>query len=458
MEDFLYKFLSLYNRMPLPMRQFLGYLYRLIPERIRYGSFYSEYLNRLDYFGRLNDLSQVAAEQEKLLRAQVNHAIDKIPYYKNYERLNTAGDLSKYPVISKQTIIDHYNDFIRPGSEKERIRANTGGSSGTPLAFYLHKGVSRPKEKAHFKWYWGQYGYKPGSRMLMVRGNPLQNNRTFEHRTIDNILNVSCYNINEDTIQPVLNRINAVKPWFIHAYPSSLKVLTTLLEPLKSRVKFKPRALFLGSEHLPDNDRKLFADFYQAPVVNWYGHSEALVHGGNCPYSDEYHFYPAYGYLELLDDNGQPVTTPGSEGRLVATGFDNRVMPLIRYDTGDTGILSDTKECRCGFRGPSLTKITGRGQDYVVLSDNTRVSLTAFIFGQHLEAFRRIREMQVIQNKKGKLEICIVKNHDYTINDEDKLVDTLTNSVNGKIEVSVSYIDTVPKTPRGKNIFFVTKL
>lgn len=458
MEDFLYRFLSLFNRLPLPVRQGLGHLYRFLPLRIRYGSFYAEYLKRLDHFSTLNDSSEWINKQEKLLTNQVNYAIDHIAFYRDYKKIHSAADLLHYPVITKQTIIDHYNDFIRPDSEKERIRANTGGSSGTPLEFFLQKGVSRPKEKAHFTWYWGQYGYKPGSRMLMVRGNPLANNRTFEHRTIDNLLNVSCYNINEDNIQPVLNEINISKPEFIHAYPSSLKVLTALLEPFKSNIQFKPRALFLGSEHLPESDRKLFADFYRAPVVNWYGHSERLVHGGNCPYSGDYHFYSAYGYLELLDEHNHRVTTPGQEGRIVATGFDNRVMPLIRYDTGDTGILSERKECRCGFKGISLQKITGRGQDYIVLSDDTRVSLTAFIFGQHLDAFKKIREMQVIQEEKGKLELCLVKNHDYNLKDEGKLIDTLCASVNGKIKVSVSYINSVPKTPRGKNIFFVSKI
>ncbi len=458
MEDFLYRFLSLFNKLPLPVRQSLGRIYQIIPARLKYGRFYSRYHSRLEFFSHLTTAAQINEEQGKLLVQQVNAAVESVPFYKPLQKLNTPEDIRHFPVITKKTILDHYEAFLNPQLKNKRLKANTGGSSGTPLEFYIEKDVSRPKEKAHFNWYWGMSGYKPGDPMLMVRGVPLQGNKTHEYRTVDNILNVSCFTVNETNILPVLDSINRFSPRFIHAYPSSLKVITSLLEPYRSRIEFKPRALFLGSEFLSTDDRKGFEAFYQAPAINWYGHSERLVHGGNCPYSGEYHFYPAYGYLELLDDNDNQVTAAGAEGRIVATGFDNRVMPFIRYDTGDMGILSGNNECSCGFRGTSLQKISGRGQDVILLTDGTRVSLTAFIFGQHLEAFDKIRELQVIQNKAGEVELAVVKSPGFTSKDEKSVMDTLSRSVNGKIKLYIRYVSSVSKTPRGKNIFFISKL
>ena len=229
-------------------------------------------------------------------------------------------------------------------------------------------------------------------------------------------------------------------------------MITSLLEPCRGEIKFHPKALFLGSEHLPEADRQLFESFYQAPAANWYGHSESLIYGGNCPCSEEYHFYPSYGYMELLDDEGQDVTVPGKEGRIVATGFDNRVMPFIRYDTGDRGVLSAKRECRCGFRGTSLS-IAGRGQDVILLCDGTRVSLTAFIFGQHLQAFEKIREMQVIQNQAGELELAIVKSPAFSAKDEKSVIETLQRSVNGKLKLTVD-IFLCFQNPQGKKYLF----
>ena len=51
------------------------------------------------------------------------------------------------------------------------------------------------------------------------------------------------------------------------------------------------------------------------------------------------HISPDAGLLELLDANMQPVAA-GVEGTVYCTGFLNYDQPLIRYNIGDTIILS----------------------------------------------------------------------------------------------------------------------
>jgi phenylacetate-CoA ligase len=45
-------------------------------------------------------------------------------------------------------------------------------------------------------------------------------------------------------------------------------------------------------------------------------------------------------YVEILDDADQPIRQPGQEGRIVVTSLVQRLMPFIRYDTGDMGAWS----------------------------------------------------------------------------------------------------------------------
>jgi len=458
MEDFLYRFLTIFQALPLPVKRLAGWLYNLLPKGMKYGAFYREYLERIDEFESFGSLKQSLEEQEGLLLGQVNQAIETIPSYRHYPQVESMADFRMLPVIDKSHILGNAEGFRNPNLTNRCIRANTGGSSGTPMEFFIEKDVSRPKEKAHFDWYWSQFGYRSGDRILMIRGNPLRGNRSFEYSPIGNTLNVSCYNINEHNIKEVIARINRFRPRFIHAYPSSLKIITSLLEKYKEKIGFRVEALFLGSEHLMRADREYFKEFYGGQVVNWYGHSERLVHGGNCSCSDEFHFFPFYGFMELLDNQDKPVTRPGSEGRIVATGFDNRVMPFIRYDTGDRGILSESTGCGCGYRGLSLKEISGRGQDFIILSDGTRVSLTAFIYGQHLEAFRKIREMQVEQSKEGEIRIRLVRNETFTTSDAEKMISTLSDSVDQKLKIGLEYVDALQKTARGKSRFFISHL
>ncbi len=458
MEDYLYKLLSTYNSLPIPIKKFFGKIYNKIPRTIRYGNFYSLYNRRIQDFNSQNDYQEIIKMQNRILFEQVNDAIKSVKFYKKYEECLSLDVFHKYPIIDKKTIVSHFSDFLNPLYSNKRIKTNTGGSSGNPMEFFLQQNVSRAKEKAHFDWYWSQFGYKPNDKMLMIRGMPLNSNRSFEYNSIDNLLVISCYNINENNIKEMLKHINKFKPIFIHAYPSSLKIITILLEPYRVKFDFNIKAIFLGSEHLTDADRHYFTTFYQAKVVNWYGHSERLIHGGNCPFSDDFHFYPSYGYVELLDEDNHPIHETNTIGKIVATGFDNNAMPLIRYDTGDLGELSNKTKCQCGFTGLNLRKINGRGQDYIVLSDRTKVSLTAFIFGQHLEAFKHIIEMQVVQKIIGEIEINIVKSSTFTKYHEKSLRNTLLKSINYNLEIKLNEVLNIPKTHRGKNIFFVSNI
>jgi phenylacetate-CoA ligase len=458
MEDYLYFLLNLYKKLPYPIKRSVGFLYNFLPRNLRYGKFYSLYTKRIKDFSSLNDYNLIKVKQLDLLLFNLAEAIRSIPYYKKYPKCFTLEQFEKLPIINKRIIVDNNAQIINPKLNSLKLMTNTGGSSGTPMVFFLEKNSSRPKEKSHFDWFWGKFGYHSRSKILMLRGLPLANGRTFEYNSIDNILNVSCYNINETNILQIINEINKYQPDFIHGYPSSVKIITHLMEEHKNLIKLNIKSLFLGSEHISLIDREYLEEFFNAKVVSWYGHTERLIHGGNCEYSNEYHFYPYYGYVELVDDDNIPITEPGKEGRIIATGFDNKVMPFIRYDTGDLGILSERNECKCGFRGLSLKEITGRGQDFVILSDNTKVSATAFIFGQHLEAFARVREMQLQQDKAGKLEIRIIKGHGFNDGDKDNIKDELENSVENKIKIDVIIVNNIQKTLRGKKIFFISNI
>lgn len=458
MEDILYRFLSIYNSLPVFLKELFGRIYNSFPKSLKYGSFYEDYQKRVKFFREIQTLKDIEKEQTRILLNQVNAAIKSTPFYSGISNCITIEEFNALPVINKDIITADISSFLNEKLIHKGLKTNTGGSSGNPMELYLEKHKSRPKEKSHFDWYWAQFGYKSNDKMLMIRGLPLHNNRLFEYITINSILNVSCYNVNETNIFTIIDEINHFGPKFIHGYPSSLKILTNLLEPHRELLEMDIQCIFLGSEHLNEMERNYFERFYKSRVISWYGHTERLIHGGNCLYTNDFHFYQEYGYMELLDNNNKPIIKAGIEGKIVATGYDNSVMPLIRYDTGDIGILSEHTECQCGFKGKSLSKIVGREQDIIVLSDLTKVSLTAFIFGQHWESFKRIKEFQVIQRKFGEIELNIVRSQDYTQKDEEAIINTLTKSVNNKIRISIHYITHVPKTHRGKNIFFESKI
>lgn len=110
-------------------------------------------------------------------------------------------------------------------------------------------------------------------------------------------------------------------------------------------------------------------------------------------------------FLEIVDDGG-PVPN-GTPGRIIVTDLYNHVMPLIRYDTGDIGILS-RRQCPCGITWPLLESIQGRECDYVVLKDGSQFPLSNFA-GNFLRSFlRSVAQVQFVQKRDGCLLVRIV--------------------------------------------------
>ena len=101
--------------------------------------------------------------------------------------------------------------------------------------------------------------------------------------------------------------------------------------------------------------------------------------------------------------------------------------------------------------------IHGRSQDYIFLEDQTKVSLTAFIFGQHFEEFVLIKEIQLEQTQYGRLLIRIIPQNINEFNTEG-FIAKLKDSVNNKIKIKIEFVDHISKTERGKQFFLIQKI
>src|SRR5690606_29509617 len=104
-------------------------------------------------------------------------------------------------------------------------------------------------------------------------------------------------------------------------------------------------------ETLEPDKRVEIETVFGVRVFDWYGQAERVAAIGTCE-EGNYHALTDYGLFELL---------PVEDGffEIVGSGYNNKVMPLHHYRTGDR-VKYSGKDCKCGRIFPVIDQIIGR--------------------------------------------------------------------------------------------------
>lgn len=103
-------------------------------------------------------------------------------------------------------------------------------------------------------------------------------------------------------------------------------------------------------------------------------------------------------WLELVDEDGRPVRTPGRPGRLLVTSLTAFALPLVRYRLGDWAAWGGA-ECACG-RPSRIVEICPDPQRRRIASGDGALAaevfskVTRFLYGTFDYQYRRIQVVQ----------------------------------------------------------------
>jgi phenylacetate-CoA ligase len=293
-------------------------------------------------------------------------------------------------------------------------------------------------------------------KCVVLRGYTVPENRPYRYAFLGRWLILSSFHLDDETIPLYIKRIRTFNPKYIMAYPSSVIILGQYVKSRGINLKLNLKALLLGSEEVYPFQRQLLDEVFKTRVFSWYGQSEKVVLAGGCEESTHYHIFLEYSITEVVDERGEDVGY-GKMGMIVGTSFINYAMPLIRYYTGDLAIISD-KRCKCGREYPLMEQVIGRAQDFIVTKNGKLIPLTALIFGQHFKAFSRIRQMQIIQEKRGEIKIRIVRDSEYTVKDEEEIYNRIKSIMHEDLDIIFEYCENIPRTKMRKHRFLIQKL
>jgi phenylacetate-CoA ligase len=409
---------------------------------------------RLRALQRNESMSQpeLAALQATLLHKTLRTAIARLPFYAHIPRdfpVAASFDVLRdaFPIIDKDTLLANRHTLYPNGGSRQPWQApgRTSGTTGAPLEVF-RSAQSVLMEQAFVKRHWAWGGYHDGMVRASLRGDLVADTDAttppfwFWNRYNRQLL-LSSRHLTEAHADAIIDRLEALAPAMLQAYPSTAFTLAGLLEARGRRLRIA--RVFTSSEPLYAHQADLIRERLGATIMDLYGMAERVAFASACEHG-QLHVNPDYAYVEIVDDEGRPTN---GEGCVVGTTFHNHAMPLVRYRLGDRSRWKPG-QCPCGRVFPMLEGVSGKYLDAITGSNGAPVSPSVLTFA--FKRMDRVRKSQVAQVGPASWEVRVVPLPGFTPVHQQYLIDIIHRMVDPHVLVKVVLRDDLPNTAAGK--------
>ena len=238
------------------------------------------------------------------------------------------------------------------------------------------------------------------------------------------------------------NTLLEKKPRIVFSYSSTLVELAKYIGRTGiPKSGFSTKSVLTGGEGLSDENRKLLEKVFGCTVYRRYSDMELGILGQDMGNGSEYILNWGSYYFETLKINSDEPTAPGEAGRIVITDLFNYAFPMIRYDTGDLGVLDDSNPNEF----PKLKEIYGRVRDCVYATDGRLISpakVSVMMWGSE-----SVKQWQFIQETKN--DYVLKLNCDKKI-EEQVYIEKFKSLLGADAGITVQFVDEIPVTSSNK--------
>lgn len=392
--------------------KFVQLYYRTVPFRYRYERTYRDTLQHL-IDNQYRPTADLLEDQRRDLRDLLEHARSHVPFYKRYfqERALTLKDfegpedLAKLPIVTKQMMNENMVDFIDERLDPSKlVEFKTSGSTGAKFVFRGTDSIFK-KEAAFVTRAYAAHGsrlYDDWSiwiRRYVPQGPDAP---VFKKDHELRRVYMSAYHLNNSSVHEYVRVINDTRCATISTYPSTAYVLACLLEEEGLKIPYV-KSIHLASEMLMDE--------WAAKIRRVLPNVRLRAHYGQMEKSSFFHqaegdYYVdnvEYGVTEFVESDGQL--------SVIGTGFLNRAMPFIRYDTGDTAEVLDDPVQGVGLP-VRVKRFIGRRDDIIVTCEGNR--LPGVNFYTMMYKIPGVKMFQIVQEERDTVRVRIVPNQEWT--------------------------------------------
>lgn len=340
---------------------------------------------------------QLHRKQQDDLRNIVDFAIRNTDYYRHrFFNLEEAA-LEELPLLRKQDITANLDALLVRTARHHARLGHTGGSTGQPTPFWYDEAKHELMRAGMTRSYM-MSGWQPGQKIInfwgatrdIGMGGIFDDNPEASERTLP------AQEFNEAKLQEWAAFILAYQPVLLQGYASALTALADFIITHHHAMPPTLLGVYSTAEMLDDHARERMEHAFGCKVFNQYGSREIPNIACECRHGNM-HIFTDMVFLESLTLEDEP--------RLIVTSLTNRLMPMIRYDIGDSGQLKEG-DCRCGSPFPLMEMGLCRKNDFIRTPDGRRIHPS--YFNRLFSSEKQIREFQVVQNTSHHLTLNLV--------------------------------------------------
>lgn len=390
---------------------------------------------------------------EKTRQEILNFHLENNKFYRDFCGRDHILDWNQVPVLEKKHLQQPLKNRLSKGyNRKNSYVGKTSGSSGEPFIFVKDK-FTHALSWAGFsdRYHWHDIDL---NKSLQARfyGIPLDFYGNIQERVKDRISlrrRFNIFDLSEEKMAGFLKRFAREKFNYINGYTSAILLFAKYVKKQGLILKGICPSLKLcivTSERLFEKDKELIEAAFGVPVVNEYGASEVgLIAFENR--KQEWVVNSEDLFVEILDENNQPVAQ-GEKGRMVITSLYNRAQPMIRYDIGDTGMLSP----KSTLKKPILEKLIGRTNDIARLANGKVVPGLTFYYVTKtiIEDTGNIKEFVISQTTLDAFKIEYVGEKAFTETQINNILTSIERYVGKDLRISFEKKEFLERTKSGK--------
>ncbi|WP_160713706.1 phenylacetate--CoA ligase family protein [Chitinophaga solisilvae] len=385
----------------------------------------------------------IRAFQEKEVMRLLGYLREFSPFYKAWfkrhdiqaDKVRSLEAFSQIPPVTKEDLQEHNWEFLCVDKSKIAEYTTTSGTLGRPVIIALtEKDLQRLSYNEYISFCCADGTGSDIYQLMLTLDRQFMAGMAYYNGI--RRLGAGVLRVGPGVPSMQWENIQRIKPTTIVGVPSFIVKLIAYAKEhhIDINATSVKKAVCIG-ENIRNTDFSLnvlgkkITEQWNIQLYSTYASTEMQTAFTECKAGRGGHHHPELLYVELLDDNNQPVA-PGEEGEVTITTLGVEGMPLLRYKTGDICQYHEDI-CSCGRHTLRLSPVIGRRKQMIKYKGTTLYPPALFDLLNDMEAVKEF-VVEVYSNELGTDEILL---HLWPVEESEEMDRKIKSYLQAKLRV-----------------------